>query len=400
VGLDGPQPPASPTLLRRFVGLEADELAILCRPAGRSTDVAGQADTVYRALAEALSTHQASLQHLTRETIFLKDIRGDLATVLDIRARTLREAGHRGAPLLPAFIQQAPVDTGASLELLAGAVVPRRRDSWAVRDARAAPSCTCEGCARSGGRLVQLGAHRSFHSTNLYGAGGNTYEQVLAMFGEAERLLKQCGMGFGNVTRTWIHLSNIDRDYDILNRARREFFQERGIGIRPASTGVQGLPLPEGHDVSLSIEAIQSSPAVDIQIMSTPTLNEAWSYGADFSRGLRLVDANKVTLSISGTASLDEAGRSVHVGDFESQAERMLRNIETLLTQHDASFDDLVSAVTYLKHPTDAPLLRSIFRERGFDHFPCAIVEAPLCRPELLCETEAVAALPLPAAGV
>ena len=37
--------------------------------------------------------------------------------------------------------------------------------------------------------------------------------------------------------------------------------------------------------------------------------------------------------------------------------------------------------------------------ERGFDNFPCAIVKAPLCRPELLCETEAVAVLPLATAG-
>lgn len=219
------------------------------------------------------------------------------------------------------------------------------------------------------------------------------------MFCAAERLLQQCGMGFRDVFRTWIQMRDIDRDYGALNKARREFFGQRGIELRPASTGVQGSPFPDGHDLSMCILAVRRPRPLDVTRMSTPTLNEAWSYGADFSRGLRLVEANKVALYISGTASIDEAGRSVHVGDFEAQAERMLTNIATLLAQQGASFENLVSGVTYLKNPGDEPVLRAMYRERGFDKFPCPIVEAPLCRPELLCETEAVAMLPLQAAG-
>ena len=115
---------------------------------------------------------------------------------------------------------------------------------------------------------------------------------------------------------------------------------------------------------------------------------------ADFSRGLRLADGNAVTLFVSGTASIDEQGRTVHVGDMAAQAERMLHNIATLLAQQNASFADLVSGITYVKHTNDAPALRAVCRARGFEGFPWALVEAPLCRPELLCETEAVAILP------
>ena len=399
MGLDGPPPAASPTLLRRFAGAAADELAILCRPAGRSADLPGQADASYRSLANLLAAQGASFQHVASETLFLRDIRHDLPQVLEIRARVLAELGQGACAPLPALIQQAPMGHGAGFELSAWVVIPRHRDAWSARDVQAVPSCTCEGCARSGSRMVRLGEQVSLHSTNVYGTGDDAFEEVLDMFRAAERLLQQCGMSFRDVTRTWIHLRDIDRDYDTLNRARRQFFQERGIELRPASTGVQGIPLTDDHDFSLTVQAIQSSQPLDVTRMSTPTLNEAWSYGADFSRGLRLREANKVTLSISGTASLDEAGRSVHVGNFEAQAYRMLENIEALLAQQGASFDDLVSGVTYLKNPDDAPVLRSIYQERGFDNFPCAIVKAPLCRPELLCETEAVAVLPLATAG-
>src|SRR5262249_10434628 len=149
----------------------------------------------------------------------------------------------------------------------------------------------------------------------------------------------------------------------------------------------------------ISLHAVTSPRALDIAPMHTPLLNEAWTYGADFSRGLRVAEANKVTLHVSGTASIDEAGRTVHVGDLAAQVDRRLHNIGSLLARQGASFENLMSAVTYLKNPDDAPVLRSMLRERGFDGFPCAVVEAPLCRPDLLCETEAVALLPAATAG-
>jgi hypothetical protein len=78
----------------------------------------------------------------------------------------------------------------------------------------------------------------------------------------------------------------------------------------------------------------------------------------------------------------------------------MLHNVTSLLASRGASFADLVSGVTYLKRRSDAPALRALLRERGFDGFPLALLEAPLCRPELLCETEVVAMLPVaPAAA-
>ena len=215
------------------------------------------------------------------------------------------------------------------------------------------------------------------------------------MFGAAERLLEQCGMAFRNVVRTWIHLRDIDRDYDALNKARREFFRRRGIELIPASTGVQGTPFPDAHDLSMTLYAVKASRPLDVTPMSAPTLNEAWSYGSDFSRGLRIAEANKVTLHVSGTASIDEAGRTVHVGNFAAQVDRMLDNIESLFAQQGASFENLVSGVVYLRNPGDAPVLHARCHQRGFGGFPCALVEAALCRPELLCEAEAVAMLPL-----
>jgi enamine deaminase RidA (YjgF/YER057c/UK114 family) len=392
-------PSASSTVLHRFAGPEADELAIVARPEGPSPDAPRQAEAVYRELAARLAAERASFRDLTSETLFLRDIRRDLPLVLDARARVLADVGQSGEAPAPAFIQQAPLDPSAAMEFAAAALIPHRREVWSARDVAAAPPCACAGCARSGARLVRLGDQTALHSTNLYGTGGDAFAQALNMFAAAERLLADCGMGLRDVVRTWIHLRDIDRDYDALNRARREFFQRRGIGLRPASTGVGGVPFPDAHDVSLRLHAVRSARPLACTPMSTPLLNEAWSYGADFSRGLRVVEANKVALYVSGTASIDAAGRTAHPGDVAAQVERMLDNVASLLAEQRATFAHLVSGFTYLRHPSDAPVLRAICRRRGFDDFPCALVAAPLCRPDLLCETEAVAMLPLPTPG-
>jgi enamine deaminase RidA (YjgF/YER057c/UK114 family) len=389
------RPRACSAVLGRFAGPEADEVSILCHPTAGAADAAGQAETVYRELAALLGAERASFQDLAGETLFLRDIRRDLPLVLGARARVLADIGQEADAPLPAFIEQAPADPPASFELAASLVIPRRRDAWSVRDVQARASCACEGCTRSGARLVRLGDQTSLQSTNVYGTGGDAFAEAWDMFCEAERLLQDCDLGFRDVVRTWIHLRDIDRDYDALNDARREFFRQRGIEPRPASTGVQGGPFPDAHDFAISLCAVQSPRPRDLAPMSTPSLNEAWSYGADFSRGLRVVEANRTTLHVSGTASIDEAGRTVHVGDLRAQVERMLHNIATLLAAQGATFEHVVSGVVYLTNPDDAPVLRAMCHARGFDGFPCALVQAPLCRRELLCEAEAMAVLPL-----
>jgi hypothetical protein len=102
-------------------------------------------------------------------------------------------------------------------------------------------------------------------------------------------------------------------------------------------------------------------------------------------------DGNECTVD---TASIDEAGRTAHVGDLEAQVDRMLLNVAALLEGQGATFGDVVSAVTYLKRPSDAQHLREKLHEAGFEGFPNVLVAAPICRPELLCETEALVVLP------
>jgi enamine deaminase RidA (YjgF/YER057c/UK114 family) len=384
------------TVVRRFGGPVADELFVLCRPGDAGADATRQAEAVYEALREVLASEGLGPDAVVSETVFVRRVRDHVEAARSARSRVLGDAG---IPPATTVIGQPPLDDASDLSVAAIVVVPRVPGS-SMHDVHRDVACTCAGCA-SGvrARVVRLGDQTSLWTGNVYGSGPTSVEEAYDMFRVAEGLLAGADMSFGDVMRTWIHVRDIDRDYDALNEARRAFFRDRGITRLPASTGVQGIPAPDTHAFSLSLCGVKSSRPLEVAPMSTPSLNEAWSYGADFSRGLRVADANQVTLYVSGTASIDEAGRTAHANDFAAQAERMLRNVASLLDRQDAGFRSLVSGVAYLKHARDAAALRAICRAHGFDGFPCAVVEAALCRPDLLCEVEAVAVLPLTTTG-
>jgi enamine deaminase RidA (YjgF/YER057c/UK114 family) len=380
-------------VLRRVEGPEARELFFLCQPPAEAADAGRQAEAVYRAILGVLEAEGGSFASVVCETHFLRSLRADLEPVRAARRRVLAACG--GPPHRPATteIEQPPLNERARLEVSMQVVLPSgpplRSDFFEAR-----PACGCAECARSHGLRVRVGEEARLYASGLYGPGGDAYEQTLAMFAVAEDLLQQAGMEFRDVVRTWIQLRDIDRDYADLNRARRAFFAARGIDPAPASTGVGGGPAPEEHALCLGVYAVQGERPPVRTAMTAPTLNEAMQYGSDFARGMKMVEANKVALHVSGTASIDDAGRTVHPGDFDAQADRMLVNVAALLEGQGATFGDVVSAVTYLKRPSDAGRLRQKLHEAGFDGFPNVLVAAPLCRPDLLCEAEALAVRP------
>src|SRR5689334_14548421 len=54
-------------------------------------------------------------------------------------------------------------------------------------------------------------------------------------------------------------------------------------------------------------------------------------------------------LLISGTASIDENGVSVHVGDFRAQLRRTFENITGLLESEGCTWHDIVRTTCYLR---------------------------------------------------
>ena len=147
------------------------------------------------------------------------------------------------------------------------------------------------------------------------------------------------------------------------------------------------VPMPETAHKMIPRKAI-SNPQV---------LNEAPAYGSAFSRGLRLDIKGVSILLISGTASVDEAGRTVHAGDFAAQAWRTYQNITGLLESEGASWKDIVRTTCYLRdierdYAEFNHIRTEFFQQQGLNPLPASTgIQAILCRPDLLIEIEAIA---------
>jgi len=102
-------------------------------------------------------------------------------------------------------------------------------------------------------------------------------------------------------------------------------------------------------------------------------------------------------LMISGTASVDEHGQSVHVGDFRAQTWRTYQNITALLEAEGATWQDVVRTSCYLRdierdYGAFNEIRTEFFKQQGLNPLPASTgIQAIICRPELLVEIEAMA---------
>jgi enamine deaminase RidA (YjgF/YER057c/UK114 family) len=150
------------------------------------------------------------------------------------------------------------------------------------------------------------------------------------------------------------------------------------------------------------LNEIGAATIVKQRISAPEVLNEAYHYErpSSFSRALRVELGNLVVLFISGTASVDEHGQSVHIGDFRAQTRRMFENVTALLHHGGATWADVVRTWYYLRdidrdYAEFNEERTAFYREVELDPLPASTgIEAKLCRPELLVEMEAVAIFP------
>lgn len=136
-------------------------------------------------------------------------------------------------------------------------------------------------------------------------------------------------------------------------------------------------------------------------IENKTVLNEAYDYPqkVSFVRGMRVELDNCVMLFISGTASVNENGESIHNGDINAQTRRTFTNIKALLESEGADWHDIVRTTCYLADFRDYDAFNEIrnafYEEQELDPVPASTcIEARICRPELLVEIEAIAMIP------
>jgi enamine deaminase RidA (YjgF/YER057c/UK114 family) len=243
--------------------------------------------------------------------------------------------------------------------------------------------------------VASLGPRRSL------GEQQKLQEHAKSMFEEANAILTTHGLTYRDVARTWIYLPKLLSWYDEFNVARRQAYRDFGLmdGQKPvwlpASTGIQG-DCPLGRECMMDFLAIscREGSALEMQMLQSPRQCNAFEYGSSFSRAVEIRDEAVSRIYVSGTASIDEQGKTVYVGEPEEQIRHTLRAVGDLLASRGHRLSDAAHGVAFLKRADYSDQFRRIAQEQGLDYRGVIETAADICRDDLLFELEVMTIAP------
>lgn len=228
------------------------------------------------------------------------------------------------------------------------------------------------------------------------GEAGDGAAQTLGTFRKAECLLKQSGGNLQAVARTWVFMDDVLSWYGQFNRARSDFFLERGMlgpaaaGRLPASTGI-GISPADGSRCNIDLFAVIGPDGSVARHEAAGKQRSANEYGSAFARAAVAKTPAGKTVFVSGTAAIDTAGATCCRDDIAGQIDMTIENVKAVLRELSVGVDDVVQAMAYCVNSE----VQKLFRQRwvGRLPWPWLVMRADICRKDLLFEVE-VAACP------
>lgn len=214
--------------------------------------------------------------------------------------------------------------------------------------------------------------------------------QTHQLFERMEDALRGANMTFDDVARTWLYLDDILDWYDDFNQARTDFFKPRDVFKKrvPASTGVGGAN-STGSALQASVLAAEAlSDDATIQAVPSPLQCPALDYDSSFSRAVEIATPEIQRLYISGTASIDPDGFTLHVDDVEAQIAYTMEVIQAILSSRNMGWEDVVRGVAYVKHKKDFDRFTEYCQAHQLPDMPIGLVQNDVCRDDLLFELE------------
>lgn len=255
------------------------------------------------------------------------------------------------------------------------------------------PSVLREG-SHAAGRLLRHNGRTWLTASGITSpAAAEPSAQADDMLRCVSALVRQAGGNMHSVARTWMWLGDVLSWYPQFNRVRNEFFVATGLikpgvgSTLPASTGI-GIGPANGRACAMeAVALIEPSDGIEY-FLAGGNQQAACSYGSAFSRAARIATPAGRTLFISGTAAIDAAGATTHVGDIGGQIGDTLDNVRAVLRDFDCSDDQVVQCIAYCKTPE---VLEAFRTYPGVPSWPWITLICDVCRPELLFEIEATA---------
>lgn len=351
------------------------EVFITAVPAAFSTeDSAALARNLYEHILDVMRSYQA---RLFQERIFTS------TDVNDILAARQTALGSDIDGVLPSVMQcdsgATPGLRGIQIHAIAGASVDTAGLSGQPPLGRIVKTDDCHYLGLSAVMPLDLTA--------------GPYDQGASIFDQAQAILSQYGSDFYNVPRTWLWLRNVLDWYDDLNRARNTFFTQAGLlggtesSPMPASTGIGLGPGNSNALCSMDLTATLNGQTITYA-QAGGKQKSAYEYGSAFSRASQILTPAGVTTFISGTASIDKAGRTTNIGHAEAQIRDTITNVIAVLGDMGCGEADVVQVMAYCKTPDVLNVFNAML---GKPDWPWITMICDVCRDDLLFEIEALA---------
>jgi len=214
--------------------------------------------------------------------------------------------------------------------------------------------------------------------------------QTRNVFEKMDAILKTIGMDFLNVVRTWMYLEKLLDWYDEFNVVRTTYFNEKGVfdNLVPASTGI-GVANPAGAALVTDLLAVKpKTDKVKIFEVESPLQCSATDYRSSFARAVEVALPDHRSLYVSGTASIEPGGKTVHLNDVEKQVDLTMEVVEAILKGRSMDWKDTVRGIAYFKDIANAHLFTEYCQKHNLPKMPFALSHSDVCRDDLLFEIE------------
>lgn len=248
--------------------------------------------------------------------------------------------------------------------------------------------------------LIEGAAYSQLWCAHYCGSEGlNTAQQTRRVFTDLCGTVEDAGMQLlSNGIRTWVYVRDIDNNYKDMVKARGEFFVQHDLTPRTrylASTGIEGISREAAAMVYVDALAVGGIEKEQVVRMQAPThMCRTIEYGVTFERGLRVRFGDRSHLYVSGTASINNKGEALHLGNVRKQTERTIRNVEALLAGQGGRLSDMAYLLVYLRDPDGTDTVLDIVQDAFPGDIPIITVHGAVCRPDWLVELEGVGIIP------
>lgn len=107
-------------------------------------------------------------------------------------------------------------------------------------------------------------------------------------------------------------------------------------------------------------------------------------------RSIVVEENNKKHIYLSGSASIDETGATVNIGDIKAQIQKVFEVIGALVGERGLVIEDAVEGTVFLKRPEYYEAYKDYIAEHNLKELPFISCIADVCRDDLLFEIDAI----------